>query len=525
LISILAKKAKEKLNLRTPIVAVMGHVDHGKTSLLDAIRGTQVQAGEVGGITQNTRAHNVDVSDKAYTGVDSMTFIDTPGHEAFAEMRSRGARIADFAMLVVAADDGVQPQTEESIKFINKNNIPVIVACNKMDLPGANPDKVKQELSQFDILVEEYGGDALFIEVSATEGEGIDEILENVAVLTEINELKIEEPVKGDAEGYILESHLDTDLGAVGLAIIKTGKIEAGDYLIASHQSHKIRATLDEYQSKTESAKQGEPTWLIGLNDVLSVGENFIVISDRDEAEELVAELETESDEKKSTVDEDLADKDILANLIKEKEERRASETNLKVILKADTQGTLEAVESKIEELSYEDARVSIFSAETGDISEKDVEMARDISGIVIGFQVDVDSKAMTIAKNEKILVRTYKIIYDLIDEIDAVVENMIEPEEGIEEIAKAEVKQVFTLSDGTQVAGCVVTKGKVIKGYSVLVERKQEEIADTKIVSLKQGKEDVKEVKKGMECGIMLAENVELNTGDEIICYKIVKL
>jgi len=517
------KSTKQKqiipLELRTPVVAVMGHVDHGKTSLLDAIRNTSVQAGEVGGITQNTRAHKVTMTSGQPR---TITFIDTPGHEAFSEMRARGARVADIAMLVVAADDGVQPQTKESIKFIKKSGLPLVIACNKMDMPGANSNKVKQELSQNDILVEEYGGDAVFVEVSAVEKTGISDLLEAIQLLAEIHELKAVVPAQGVAEGFVLESNLDTDLGPVALTVLKSGKISRGQYILADDQIHKIRATLDESQKQTDGAAAGDPVWLIGLESVLNVGQNLLFFATEKEALSLQKEIESETQEELEPITEALDDTAMFAELLSQRQSQQNTLTKLKVILRADTKGTLEAIVAKLNDLSFADAKIEVFSAMPGNISESDVEMARDVKAIVLGFQVKIAPQAEILAKNEKVLVRNYQIIYDLINEAEAVVQSMLQPEEEIVEVAKSKVKQVFQLSNGKYVAGCEVTMGNVIKGYRAYVERKGEEIGEGKIVSLKYLKEDVKEAKKGTECGIMLDNQIEIMTGDIIVCFKV---
>lgn len=529
--------SKIKAPLRTPIVAVMGHVDHGKTSLLDAIRGTRVAAGEAGGITQNTRAHKVNVAEfiareNELAGLktksvearplEHITFIDTPGHEAFSEMRSRGARVADIAILVVAADDGVQPQTRESIKFIKAANLPLIIACNKIDAPGANTQKVKQELSQNDVLVEEFGGDVMFVEVSALKHEGLVNLVESIELLAEIHELRSTPPAQGEAEAFVLESNLDSDLGPVVLVILKSGEISKGQYVVSADMVHKIRATLDERQKQSDVTAQGDPVWLIGLKKVLPVGENLIFYKDENAADKLLKEIERSKATQTESIEEVLDDAAILEALLGAKQERVDTETTLKVILKADTQGTLEAIVGKLSELSFPNAKVSVFQANTGAIVESDVEMAQTIKGVVLGFQVDFTEKAMGLAKREKVLVRNYEIIYDLINEVEAVVNSMLQPEEEIVEVARARVKEVFTLTNGKQIAGCEVTMGTVIRGYKVFVERKGEEVGEGKITSLKHLKQDVKEVKKGIECGIMIEPQIDLQTDDFVVCYKV---
>lgn len=488
------EKNKTQSNSRTPIIAVMGHVDHGKTSILDAIRETKVQAGEVGGITQNTRAHVVEKDSKRFT------FIDTPGHEAFSGMRSRGAKVTDIVLLVVAADDGVQPQTIESIKFAQEAKVPIVVAVNKMDLPGANPDKVKQELSQYDVLVEEYGGDALLVEVSAQKKEGLDELLDTLALQAEILELKASEIKEGVAAGVVLESNLDSSLGPVSMVLIKAGKIEDGNFVVSNLGASKIRKVLNENQKPVENASEGDPVWLIGLDDVLPTGEPIHVFEKEKEAkdkykavekgEDQVEDIETEEDE------EEIAQEDLLAMLLQgEQEEEEIKKLN--IVVKADTQGTLEAVIEQLEELSDDEAAVNIIEKGTGNVTLKDVEMASSARAIVIAFRVDIPNEVKKIAKRDRILHRKYDLIYDLIDEVGLALDSMLEPIEEEVEIARAHVKQVFVLSNKQRVSGSEVTKGIVLKGYSVYVERGGEEVGRGKITSLKQNKNEVKEVKK----------------------------
>lgn len=510
--------------LRTPIVAVMGHVDHGKTTLLDTIRGTKVAAGEVGGITQNTRAHKVNVRNRLKLDHDQfVTFIDTPGHEAFAEMRSRGARVADMVILVVAADDGVQPQTKESIQFIKKAGVPVIIACNKIDAPGANINRIKQELSSNDILIEEYGGDAIFVPVSALKDEGIDSLLENILLVAEINELKDITPVQGSAEGFVLESNTSAELGPVALVILKAGSIMPGQYIVSKDQLHKIRATLDETRRKVEKTSQGDPVWVIGLNKVIPVGENLIFFSSEVEARSLLKEIEAKVGEKQEDLSSALDHTDVFAKLLAAKADRDDKETKLKVMVKADTQGTLEAITAKLGQLRFDGAKVEVFSAETGDLSEGDISMAHDVGAIILAFQVKVTDKLMYMARQQRVLVRSYQLIYEMLNEVEDVVNSMVAPEEEIEEIATAQVKAVFTLSNGKVVAGCQVVEGNVIKGYKIYVDRNGEEVGEGKIVSLKYKKEDIREAKKGSECGIIIEPSIALEEGDKIVCYKVV--
>ncbi|MBD3279912.1 translation initiation factor IF-2 [Candidatus Dojkabacteria bacterium] len=520
------KQTKKESQSRTPIVAVMGHVDHGKTSFLDAVRDASVQAGEEGGITQNTRAHLVEYNDK------KITFIDTPGHEAFSAMRSRGAKVTDIVLLVVAADDGVQPQTIESIKFAQTVKVPIVVAINKTDTPGANPDKIKQELSQYEVLVEEYGGDVLISQMSALKKEGIEEVLENLLLQAEILELKTQNLEEAKAEGFVLESNLDEKLGPVAMMIIKAGELIEGDFIATAEGTHKARKVLDETQSEMEKASEGEPVWIIGLNEVLETGQNVKVFDSLGEAKNAQKQIRSEEEaqkaearqvEREAETEELDEDEDFLAMLL-ESEEQEEEIKKLNLVVKADTTGTLEAVTEELQGLNDEEAEVNILKAETGDITGKDIELAKSARAIIVGFQVDIDEKNETIVKREKVPFRLYKIIYELVEEVDAALASLLDPEIEEVEIARAKIKQVFVLSNKSKVAGCEVIKGTVIKGYSVFVERDSEEVGRGKITSLKQNKEEVKEIKKGQECGILIEPEVDINEGDDIVCFKIEK-
>lgn len=514
------KKSQVKLN-KTPVVAVMGHVDHGKTSLLDTIRGTSVVDGEAGGITQNTRAHQI-----IHNG-QKITFLDTPGHEAFKEMRSRGAKVTDMVLLVVAGDDGVQPQTKESIKFAKESKAPIVVAINKMDLPSAKSAKVKQELSQYDVLVEEFGGDVMVVEVSAKTNKNIDELLETILLQAEVLELKEQKPVQGTAEAVVLESTLDEKRGPLSLILMKSGETKIGDYIVyPPGKSKTIRAIQNEFRGNIEVAKEGDPVWITGCDDVIATGEQILFESSAKKAELLAKQFSvvTVAEEVgEETLTEQLEGIDLLTQMLNTKTEDD-NVKYLKLVLRTDTQGTLEAVEEKLKTLGDDEVKVKILKSGTGNINEKDVLTAKNAKGIVIGFQVVYPRDAEMIAKREKVLVRNYEIIYQLIEEVQVVLESMLTPEEEIVEIARSQVKQVFTLTDGKIVAGSKVLKGLVIKGYKCFVLRGEEEIGNGKIVSLRHLKSEVKEVKKDQECGIIIEPVIDIQEGDEIICYKVEK-
>jgi translation initiation factor IF-2 len=509
---------------KIPIVAVMGHVDHGKTSLLDAIRGTNVQSSEVGGITQNTRAHQITFKDK------KITFIDTPGHEAFSEMRSRGAKVTDIVMIVVAADDGVQPQTKESIKFALQQKVPVIVAVNKIDLPGTNINKLKQQLATAGLQLEGFGGDIMVAEVSALQKIGLDELLDSILLLAEMSELKATGLKDADASGFVLESKVDKSLGPVTLLLVKSGVVSKGSYVVSENGVEKIRDILDEQTKKLEVAYEGEPIWLVGLGSTMKTGETIKICKNEKDAKVLKKEIEKGNavlnddadDESETNI---LSDIDMLADLLSgvEKEENIKY---LNVVIKTDSRGTLEVVESQLNNiiLSDENVKVKILDSGIGDITEKDINTAKVAHGIVIGFQINIPKQVQDIAKKEKVLLRNYEIIYELIEEIEDVLISLADPIEEEIEISRAKVKKIFVLSNGQKVAGSEVIKGLVIRGYRVYVERDGERVGTGRISLLKKLKNEVKEVKKGEDCGIMIDPNIDIEEGDEIVCYKIEK-
>jgi len=503
----------------------MGHVDHGKTSLLDAIRGTNVQSTEVGGITQNTRAHQIIFKNQ------KITFIDTPGHEAFSSMRSRGAKVTDIVLLVVAVDDGVQPQTKESIKFALEEKVPVIVAINKIDLPGKKMLKLKQELTSAGLTLEEYGGDVMVVEVSALKKIGLDDLLDRILLLAEMQEFKKETPIGMKGRLFVLESTLTQNQGAVCLCIVKAGKIDKNDFIVYGDQVKRARTLLDQNQGLCESAEQGDPVWVVGADEVLKTGTVLEVYPTEKEAKDASKRRSEKKDEPSILdslkgaesgqpavgVDNDLSLLSKMLNSNKKTERIKI----LNIVLKADTQGTMEAVVDSLNSLNDDDVQIKILSAETGKITEKDVITAKSSKGIVIGFQVEMDKRVEEVARSEKVLVRTYKVIYDLIDELGEAMNSLLEPEYKDVEVARAKVKQLFELSNGQLVAGSAVLKGNIVKGYKVIVERVGEKIGEGKITSLRLLKAEVKEAKKGQECGILIEPKLAIEAGDDIICVK----
>ncbi|MCA9386059.1 translation initiation factor IF-2, partial [Candidatus Dojkabacteria bacterium] len=448
--------SKSTYNLsRPPIIAVMGHVDHGKTTLLDAVRDTNVQEGEAGGITQNTRAHDV-----VYDG-QHMTFIDTPGHEAFSGMRSRGAHVTDIVLLVVAADDGIQPQTIESIKFAKKSKAPIVIAVNKSDLPGVELEKLKSQFAQHDVLVEEYGGDVQMFSVSAIKGDGLDELLEGLLLQAEISELEKKDPEFGHAQVITLESKTDDKLGSVALCLVQAGEIKTGDVLVFESQKITVRAILDEYQEALEVGTVSTPVWIVGLNEVSQTGSIGYAVESEKEAkavQKAIEQKEEEIAEEEDGEEGEVDDLSILAGLLAQ-EQKDEDLKKLNVVVRTDSQGTLEVVEHELRSLNTDEVHVNILSSGTGAVTRKDVVTAKNAHGIVIGFQVPIPSDLTPIIQDEKVLVRIYSVIYELIEEVHDAMSGLLEPEEIEEEVATAKVKKVFELTNGDLVAGSVVVE------------------------------------------------------------------
>jgi translation initiation factor IF-2 len=527
------KSTKKEYTLeRSPVVTMLGHVDHGKTSILDVIRGTKVQVSEEGGITQSVRAHKVKHTTK--DGSDYfITFVDTPGHEAFSEMRSRGAKVTDIAVLVVACDDGVQPQTKEAIAFAKEEKVPIVVALNKIDIKGTDKAKVKRDLATEGVQVEELGGDVIIVETSAKKKRGISDLLDAILLTAEMHQIKKNKLKEGIGEAIVLESTLDKSLGAISLCLMKAGEVSVGDWVGWEDKCGRIRAIKDEFFNDLSQAFESDPCWFIGFNTLIPIGVKLTFFKNKQEAKSLdqVEEVEeeeptieeTEDDEEEETLDEE-----VLSQLLEARQDEDIPQLN--VIVKAESQGTLEVVKSELEKLSNKETKVNIIEAGTGDITNDDIIKAKEAHGIVLGFRSNLNKNNAKIAQQERVLVRNYQIIYELLDEVEDVMESFKEPEEVEVEVARAQVKKVFELSDGSKVAGCKVIKGTILKGYQCYVERpsvaKEDEkrIGDGKITSLKHGKEEVHEAPKGTECGIFIEPQVDVEKDDEIVCYKIEK-
>jgi len=508
-----------KQNENTPVCAVMGHVDHGKTSLLDKIRNSNVARGEAGGITQSVRAHQITY--KSNNKDHKITFIDTPGHEAFSEMRSRGAKVADIAIIVVAGNEGAKPQTLEAIKFALGQHIPVILTITKIDMPSVDENKILAQVAQAGLLTEGNGGDAIIVRVSSKTGEGINTLLDTIILINEMIESKETQIDNSDpnllASGLVLESHLDKRLGAVALIILKSGEIKKEDktlYVANKLFSTKIRSLLNVDQKPHEGSAAGDPVWVIGLSEVVMIGHEISFFNNEKSAKERVLQINAEESKIVNTSN----PFDLFGS------QANKAENVIQIVLRADTQGSLEVAEAEILKLKEESAEIVILNKKVGEISEADAKFAKDTGAIVIGFRSKVSDKTMSYASQERVLIRNYEIIYEMIEELEGALLNLITKGEEEIEIATAAIKKVFTLSDGKNIAGSQIVKGKFIKGYKIKVVREGEEVYRGRISELRILKNEVKEVDKGQECGIMVDPNFTLLPGDSLIAYKVEK-
>ncbi|MGD9317139.1 MAG: translation initiation factor IF-2, partial [Anaerolineae bacterium] len=489
---LLQTEPPDKLQPRPPVVTVLGHVDHGKTTLLDAIRDTKVVEGEYGGITQHIGAYQIEHEGR------KITFLDTPGHEAFTAMRARGAQVTDLAVLVVAADDGVMPQTREAIDHARAANVPILVALNKMDRTAARPDRVKQQLSDFDLTVEEWGGDTVCVPVSALTNQGIDELLENILLVTEVSSDLRSNPER-PAMGTVIESRLDKQRGPTATLLVQGGTLRIGDALFIGAISGRVRAMLDHRGEMVEAAPPAMPVQVMGLSDVPKAGDFFEVVESEREARAL-AEEQAERErlaESRPTQARPLSLDDIFSRL----QAGEAIELNL--ILKADVDGSMEPIVNSLEMLGTDEHKVNILSQGIGRISESDIMLASASQAIVIGFHVDVDEAARRVAEIEGVDIRLYNIIYKLIEDVDKALKGMLEPVYEKVVIGHAEVRAVFGIRRRGNIAGCYVTDGEVTRNAWVRVYRDDEELFDGQLDSLKRFQEDVTEVRAGFECGV----------------------
>ncbi len=498
---------EEELENRPPVVVVMGHVDHGKTSLLDAVRKSHVAAGEAGGITQAIGAYQVEV------GGNVITFLDTPGHEAFTSMRARGAMCTDIAILVVAADDGIMPQTVESINHAKAAEIPIIVAINKMDLPGANPDRIKQEIMKYDLIPEEYGGDTIMCPISAKTGMGIQELLEMVVLAAEMRELKANP--NREASGTVIEARLDKGRGPVATLLVQNGTLNQGDVIIAGTAVGRVRAMTDYRGKAMKKAGPSVPVEIIGMAEVPQAGDTFNAVADERMARQLAEERkQAEKDSKVKS----LTGSVTLENLFAQMQEGSMKELN--IIVKADVQGSAEAVKASLQKLSNDEVRVKVIHSGVGAVNESDVLLASTSSAIIVGFNVRPDSTAAASAARSGVEIRTYRVIYECIEEIEKAMKGMLDPKFREAVIGHATVRQVYKVSSVGTVAGCYVNDGRIERNGSVRVVRDGIVVYDGALGSLQRFKDSVKEVTAGFECGMTIEKYNDIKEDDVFECY-----
>ena len=496
----------DELQPRGPVVVVMGHVDHGKTSLLDAIRKTSVTAGEAGGITQHIGAYTVDVNG------NPVTFLDTPGHAAFTSMRARGAKSTDIAILVVAADDGIMPQTIESINHAKAANIPIIVAINKMDKPTANPDKIKEQLTKYDLIPEEWGGDTVICPISAKTGMGLEDLLEMIIVSSEVLELKANPNRRG--KGTVIEARLDKTKGPIATLLVQNGTLKQGDIIIAGTAVGRVRVMTNDKGRTVKTAGPSQPVEITGLADVPAPGDEFNVVTDERMARELVEQRRQAEKDAKAK----LTQKVTLDNLFARMQEGEMKE--LPLIVKADVQGSAEAVKASLEKISNEEVRVRVIHAGVGAINESDILLASTAGAIIVGFNVRPDAAAQANGQRANVDMRFYRVIYDAIDEIEAAMKGMLAPKFEEAVIGHAEVRMTYKVSAIGTIAGCMVKDGKVSRDAKVRVLRDNIVIHEGEVGSLQRFKDAVKEVTAGYECGMSVVKFNDIKEGDIFECF-----
>lgn len=495
---------------RPPVVTVMGHVDHGKTSLLDRIRKANVIAGEAGGITQHIGAYTVNINNHA------ITVIDTPGHEAFTAMRSRGAQITDIAVLVVAADDGVMPQTVEAINHAKAAGVPILVAINKIDKPGADPERVKQELTKYNLVVEEWGGETIAVNVSAKTGEGIETLLEMIIMMSEMEELTAD-PGR-EARGSVIESQIKRGKGSVATLLVQQGTLHVGDSIISGTTYGKIRTMIDDKGKRLKKAGPSTPVEISGLSDIPAAGDDFIVLENEKEARQLAEkrkEMQKGERQRRSNIS--------LDDLFSQIQDGNIQDVN--IIIKADVQGSIEAIKQSLEKLDNEAVRINIIHGAVGAINETDVLLASTSNAIVIGFNVRPDKNAVKLAESEEVDIRLYRVIYDAVEDIKKAMEGMLAPEFREKVMGNAEIREVFKIPSIGTIAGCYLTEGKINRNDDVRIIRDGIVILEGKIASLRRFKDDVKEVNTGYECGIGIEKYNDLKVGDNIEAFTMEKI
>ena len=496
----------EDLVPRAPVVVVMGHVDHGKTSLLDYIRHANVVSGEAGGITQHIGAYTVEINGSP------ITFLDTPGHEAFTSMRARGAMVTDIAILVVAADDGIMPQTVESINHAKAANIPVVVAINKMDTVGANPERIKQQLTEYDLVSEEWGGDTIICPISAKTGMGIDNLLENLVILAEVQELKAN-PNRA-ARGAVIEARLDKGRGPIMTVLVQNGTLKLGDIIIAGTAVGRVRTMINDKGQRVTEAGPSTPVEISGMSEVPSAGDTFNAVADERMARELAEERRVQMANNAMGGTKKVSLEDLFSQI------QAGEMKTLNIIVKADVQGSAEAVKTSLEKISNEEVRVKVIHSAVGAINESDVMLAATSGAIIVGFNVRPDNAARDSAARSKVDMRMYRVIYDCINEIEAAMKGMLAPQFKEVVIGHAEVRETYKVSKVGTVCGCYCTDGKIQRGCDVRVLRDNIVIHEGSLASLRRFKDDVKEVASGYECGMQVEKFNDIKPGDIIECF-----
>ncbi len=492
------------LKPRPPVITIMGHVDHGKTRLLDAIRQTNVMDSEAGGITQHIGAYQVEINDQ------KITFLDTPGHEAFTAMRARGAQVTDITVLVVAADDGVQPQTLEAISHAKAAGVPIVVAINKIDKPEANPDFVKQQLAEAGLVVEEWGGDVIAVGTSAKAKKGIQELLENLLLVAEMENLRADPTLP--AKGVVIEAEMDKNKGPLATILVHDGTLKPGDTVVIGATWGRIRAMFNDSGKQVRKAKPSTPVVVLGLHEVPQVGDAMTVVSDEHQARHLAEENRKEAMAMAKTAN--------LTNLLDQVNAGKVKELN--IVFKADVQGSVEPIRASLERLQTDEVQVNLVHAGTGNVTETDVMLAVASKGLVVAFNTGIDTGAQRMADAEGVDIRTYKIIYDLVDDVEKALKGMLEPEFAEVIDGHAEVREVFSGGKKGGVAGSYVLDGKIKRGAKVRVKRGGNVMVETVVASLRRFKDDVKEVATGYECGIALENFDQFQVGDILECYSL---
>nr|BDT28643.1 translation initiation factor IF-2 [Bacteriovorax sp. HI3] len=510
----ISEDQKSKFPVRPPVVAIMGHVDHGKTTLLDTIRKDKVAAGEAGGITQHIGAYQVKVD-----GGKTVTFLDTPGHAAFGAMRQRGANATDIVVLVVAADDGVMPQTKESIKYCENAGVPIIIAVNKMDKPGVNPDRIKQELTEFNLLPEDWGGTTQYVHVSALKSQGIDDLLEAILLQAEILDLRADP--KGAVEGVVIESKIEQGRGPMATLLVQTGTLNKGDYIVVGETYGRARSLNDHAGAQLQSAGPSTPVQVLGLEEAPAPGDRLNIVKNEREAKKIAENrvnerklLQATPEKKKVSLE------DFFSNASKEGEEQKV----LNLIIRSDVQGSYEAIKSAVESLGNAEVTVKVIAGGVGPITDSDVQMASTAAGFLIGFNMRPVTSARKLAEDKGVDIKNYSIIYELINDVKLALEGLLDPEFVEEFIGRAEVREVFNIPKAGVIAGSYVIDGKIAQGCGIRLLRNGKIMHDGKLSSLKRFKDDVKEVKNGYECGISLEGYADIKQGDIFEAYMMVQ-